>query len=185
MLGRGNGEVKLYMGSGGDLSALLVDISGLQFGNALLSALGVPDRTKVQCLITDVMLKNGDATSRLTMLDTGQSRIGITGAVNLRTEKLDLKLRTQAKHFSIGSLPTPIGIGGTLGSPSISPDLAEAGGRAAAAVGLGVLLTPIAGLLPTIQMGTGEDGACRGLLQEIKTPPRMPAAKAKPIRRSR
>ena len=176
ILAHGNGEVKLYMGSGGDLSALLVDISGLQFGNALLSALGVPDRTKVQCLITDVMLKNGDATSRLTMVDTDESRIGVIGAVDLRSEKLDLTLRTQAKHFSIGTLPTPIGIKGTLGSPSISPDLAEAGARAAAAVGLGVLLTPVAGLLPTIQLGTGEDGACRGLLQEIKAPPRIPAA---------
>ena len=44
MLGYGNGELKLYMGAGGDLSALLVDLSGLEFGNALLSALGVPNR---------------------------------------------------------------------------------------------------------------------------------------------
>lgn len=106
------------------------------------------------------------------MLDTDASRIGITGGVNLRTERMGLTLRTQAKHFSVGSLPTPIGVGGTLGSPSIKPDLAEGGARAAAAVGLGVLLTPVAGLLPTIQFGTGEDHACAGLLQEIKTPPR-------------
>jgi hypothetical protein len=31
--------------AGGDLSALLVDLSGLQFGNALLSALGFPKKT--------------------------------------------------------------------------------------------------------------------------------------------
>ena len=172
ILGSGNGEVKLYMGPGGNLSALLVDLSGLQFGNALLSALGVPSREQIQCLITDVMLTSGNAQSRLTMLDTNDSRMGITGAVNLKTERMGLTLRTQAKHFSIGSLPAPIGIGGTLGHPSIQPDLVEGGARAAAAVGLGILLTPAAGLLPTIQFGTGEDGACAGLLQEIKTPPR-------------
>ncbi len=172
ILGNGNGELKLYMGHGGNLSALLVDLSGLQFGNALLSALGVPSREQIQCLITDFTLSNGNAESRLTMLDTDASRIGITGGVNLRTERMGLTLRTQAKHFSVGSLPTPIGVGGTLGSPSIKPDLAEGGARAAAAVGLGVLLTPVAGLLPTIQFGTGEDHACAGLLQEIKTPPR-------------
>lgn len=172
ILGGGNGEVKLYMGSGGDLSALLVDLSGLQFGNALLSALGVPTRERIECMITDVMLTNGNAQSRLTLLDTNDSRIGIMGAVNLKTERLGLTLRTQAKHFSIGSLPTPIGVGGTLANPSIQPDLAEGGARAAAAVGLGVLLTPVAGLLPTIQFGTGEDHACAGLLREIKTPPR-------------
>ena len=37
VLGHGNGEVKLFMGAGGDLSALIVDLSGLQFGNAFLS----------------------------------------------------------------------------------------------------------------------------------------------------
>lgn len=187
ILGGGNGEVKLYMGAGGNLSALLVDLSGLQFGNALLSALGVPSREQIQCLITDVMLTNGNAQSRLTMLDTNASRIGIMGAVNLKTERMGLTLRTQAKHFSIGSLPTPIGVGGTLGSPSIQPDLVEGGARAAAAVGLGIVLTPAAGLLPTIQFGTGEDGACAGLLQEIKTPPRESGqvAPAKPVRRRR
>ncbi len=187
ILGGGNGELKLYMGSGGNLSALLVDLSGLQFGNALLSALGVPSRERIECLVTDFMLTNGTAQSRLTMLDTNDSRVGITGAVNLKSEQMDLTLRTQAKHFSIGSLPTPIGIGGTLGNPSIKPDLAEGGVRAAAAVGLGVALTPLAGLLPTIQFGTGEDHACGGLLREIKTPPRAPGAavRARPATRRR
>lgn len=180
ILAGGSGELKLYMGAGGNLSALLVDISGLQFGNALLSALGVPNRTQIQCLITDFVLTKGNAESRLTMLDTDEARVGIIGDVNLRTEALNLELRTEAKHFSIGALPAAIGIKGTMGNPSIQPDLAEAGARAAAATGLGVLLTPLAALLPTIQTGTGEDGACAGLLQEVKTPPRVPAPAKKP-----
>lgn len=175
ILARGNGEIRLYMGAGGNLSALLVDLSGLQFGNAVLSALGVPDRAQIECLVTDFVLKNGEAQSRLTMLDTNEARIGITGGVSLKTEALALVLRTQSKHFSIGSLPTPIDLGGTMGKPSIKPELAEAGARAAAAVGLGIVLTPLAGLLPTIQTGTGEDGACTGLLREIKAPPRTQA----------
>jgi uncharacterized protein involved in outer membrane biogenesis len=187
ILGNGNGEVKLYMGPGGNLSALLVDLSGLQFGNALLSALGVPSREQIECLITDVMLTDGNAQSRLTMLDTNDSRIGITGAINLKSEQMGLTLRTQSKHFSIGSLPIPIGISGTLGAPSIKPDLEQGGARAAAAVGLGVLLTPVAGLLPTIQLGTGDDHACTGLLREIKTPPResVHVAPARAVKRRR
>ena len=179
ILGNGNGELKLYMGRGGNVSALLVDLSGLEFGNALLSALGMPQRTAIQCLITDFVLKSGEATSRLTMLDTDEARVGVWGGVNLRTEALNLTLRTEAKHFSIGSLPTPIGIQGTLGSPSIRPDLGEAAARAGAAVGLGVLLTPLAALLPTIELGTGEDHACSGLLREVQAaPPRVPAPAA-------
>ena len=41
MAANGNGEFVLGM-AGGDLSALLVDLSGLEFGNAVLSALGMP-----------------------------------------------------------------------------------------------------------------------------------------------
>jgi hypothetical protein len=38
-------------------------------------------------------------------------------------------------------------------------------------------LTPLAALLPTIELGTGEDGACSGLLREVRAaPPRVPPA---------
>ena len=179
ILGRGNGELKLYMGSGGNLSALLVDLSGLQFGNAVLSALGVPDRAKIQCLITDFVLQQGIVDARTLILDTDEARIGGKGNVNLRDETLKLVLNTDSKHFSVGSLPAPVNITGTFGKPSVLPDLAVVGARAGAAVGLGILLTPLGALLPTIQLGTGEDGACAGLLSEAKAPPSVPAARPK------
>ena len=175
ILGRGNGELKLYMGSGGNVSALLVDLSGLQFGNAVLSALGVPDRAKIQCLITDFVLQQGVVAARTFLLDTDEARIEGKGSINLRDETLKLVLETESKHFSIGSLPAPVDITGTFGKPSVLPDLAVVGARAGAAVGLGILLTPLGALLPTIQLGTGEDGACAGLLSNAKGPP----AKAK------
>ena len=57
MLANGNGSLQLTMAGGGDLSALLVDLSGLQFGNALLSALGVPDRDKIECFVAYFALR--------------------------------------------------------------------------------------------------------------------------------
>ena len=48
LLGHGDGDLRLGM-SGGNLSALLVDIAGLEFGNALLSALGIPQRATLEC----------------------------------------------------------------------------------------------------------------------------------------
>ncbi len=182
ILGRGNGELKLYMGRGGNLSALLVDISGLEFGNAFLSAIGVPNRAQVECLITDFVLQQGVATARTVMLDTDEARIGITGDVNLRNETLALVTKTEAKHFSIGSLPTPIDIKGTLASPGIAPEIGPLAARAGAAVALGIIATPLAALLPTIQLGTGEDGACSGLLRTAQAPPRVPGPAAAPAR---
>lgn len=174
ILANGNGELKLYMGAGGNVSAVLVDLSGLQFGNALLSALGIPNRERIQCFITDFVLRNGVATARTAVLDTEDHRTGVNGTLNFRNESIRFTLKTEAKNFSIGSLPAPVNVTGTLANPSIMPDLGEAGVRAGAAVGLGFIAPPLA-LLPTIQLGTGEDGACAGLLKQATTPPRVPA----------
>ena len=78
--------------------------------------------------------------------------------MNLRDERLDMQLRTESKHFSIGSLHAPINIGGTLKNPAIMPG-GELALRTGAAIGLGFIFPPLAAL-PTIQFGTGEDHRC-------------------------
>ena len=172
ILAHGNGELKLYMGAGGNVSALLVDLSGLQFGRAVLSALGIPIRATIQCFVADFELQQGVARARTVVLDTDENRVVGTGSANLATEQLQFVLNTDAKHFSVGTLPAPINITGTLGNPSVAPDAKELGLRAGAAIGLGIVLTPLAALLPTIQLGIGEDGACASLLRRGKAPPR-------------
>ena len=188
ILGRGNGELKLFMGRGGNLSAILVDLSGLQFGNALLSAMGIPTRELLQCAAVDLVLQTGVATMRTGILDTDASRVGIVGEINLRNEALGLVLKTDSKHFSVGTLPTPIDVKGTLAAPSIMPEIGPLAIRGGAAIVLGIVGTPLAALLPTIQFGTGEDNACRGLLANAEAPPRMPGTGrggAAPGRRTR
>ena len=159
LLGHGDGEVKLALVGGGNLSALLVDIAGLEFGNAVLSALGVPSRTDIDCLVTDLPLRHGVLDFNVFLLDTQEARVTGSGDLNFADQMLDLTLTTRSKHFSVGSLPGPIHIQGPLGGLSIRPG-AEVVARAGAAAGLGVLLTPLGALLPTIQFGVGNDNAC-------------------------
>jgi uncharacterized protein involved in outer membrane biogenesis len=169
IMGNGDGELKLALISGGNLSALLVDITGLQFGNALLSALGVPNRANIQCFVTDMPLQHGKLDSKVFLLDTDEGRITGTGGLDFSDQMLDFTLTTRSKHFSIGSLPGPINITGPLGDPSIRPG-AEVVARAGAAAGLGILLTPLGALLPTIQFGVGNDNACTQALSEEHEP---------------
>ncbi len=161
LLGSSNGELTLVT-VGGNLSSLLIDLSGLQFGNALLSALGVPARTEIECFIADFGLRRGLLTTRTLVLDTDSHVVNGGGTVDLGKEALNLWLRTSSKHFSIGSLPTPIGIGGTMKNPSILPEVGELAARGGAAIGLGLVFPPLA-LLPTIQFGAGDDNRCEGL----------------------
>ena len=83
LMANGNGEVKMAM-AGGDLSALLIDLTGLQFGNALLSALGIPTKTPVQCFVSDLDLRRGVLDFNVMTLDTGEAITNVGGDVNLR-----------------------------------------------------------------------------------------------------
>lgn len=174
MLGHGDGELKLFM-SGGNLSALLVDLAGLDFGNSVISALGIPSRAQLRCLVTDFGLNKGVLDTRTFIFDTSAANVVGSGSINLRDEQVDYKLSTEPKRFNIGSLAAPILIRGPLKDPSIHPDpvvLAERGG---AAVVLGVFLTPLAALIPTIQLGLGKDHNCDELLATVQSAAKIPA----------
>ncbi len=148
---------------GGNLSALVVDLSELQFGRALLSALGVPARTNIGCLLADFALRQGVLETRTLLVDTESSVITGSGTVDLGREMLDLRLRTASKGLSVGSLPATIGITGRLKAPSILPNPGELLARGGAAVGLGLLALPLV-FLPTIQLGVGEQSECAGVI---------------------
>ncbi|HKM64918.1 MAG TPA: AsmA-like C-terminal region-containing protein [Acidisphaera sp.] len=179
-LGYGSGDLKLFT-EGGDLSSLLVALSGLQFGNALLAALQVPSHTELRCMVVDMPLQHGVLTTRTFLIDTRASNIDVKGSIDLRDERLDLTVDTMATHVSIGSLPTPVDIGGTFRDPSIMPKPGPLIARAGAAV-LGTPLTPLGALIPTIQLGLGKDTDCgRVVSYEAATGP----ARVSPAERHR
>jgi uncharacterized protein involved in outer membrane biogenesis len=167
LVGDGNGEIKMAM-AGGNLSSVLIDLTGLEFGKALLSALGFPEKTEVECFVGDLGLRQGLLDFKAMTMDTGEAIVNVGGVVNLSKETIGLALKTNSKHFSIGSLPTNIDIGGTFKDPSIRPG-AEVAARVGAAAGLAALFAPLA-ILPTIQFGTSdaEDARCGELLRQAR-----------------
>jgi len=161
LLGTGDGRITLST-SGGNLSALLVDLSGLRIANAILSALGIPSRTDLQCFIADFRLQDGALNTQSAIIDTDEAIIIGDGSINLAREQIAYRLRTQSRDFTIGALSTDIRIGGTFRDPSVLPDPVELGARGGAAVALG-FLNPLLAILPTIQFGTDEDSGCKSL----------------------
>jgi uncharacterized protein involved in outer membrane biogenesis len=167
MLGRGNGGFRLFM-SGGNLSSLLIDLAGLDFGNGVISALGIPSRAQLRCLVTDFDLKQGVLDTRTFIIDTSEANVTGEGKIDLAQERIDYKLATEPKRFNIGSLPAPILVRGPLKKPGIMPDPVSLAERGGAAVVLGVFLTPLAALLPTIQLGLGKDHNCDALMSSVQ-----------------
>ncbi len=168
MLGGGNGDLKLFM-AGGDISALLVNLAGLDLGNSLVSALGLPSRAKLRCMVVDMSLDKGQVDTRLLLADTTEANIIGSGRIDLKQEQIDYKIHTEPKRLNVGSLAAPIDITGPLASPSIRPRIGQLAARGGAAVVLGALFTPLAALIPTIQLGLGEDNDCVALLREVES----------------
>jgi uncharacterized protein involved in outer membrane biogenesis len=178
MLGNGNGDLKLFMHHG-ELSAVLVSLAGLEFGKALLAALGIPSQTEIRCAVSDFELKQGVLGTRTLLIDTDAANIVGDGNINLRDETLDYRVRTQPKHFGVGSFRAPILVTGSLNDPKVRPDYKTLAARGGAALALGVFLTPLAALLPTIGLGLGEDNDCKALVESLRSAAQAPPVDAK------
>jgi AsmA family protein len=82
------------------------------------------------------------------------------GVVDLRNERVEIRLRTQSRHITIGALPMPLLISGMLKEPRAAPDPATPAGQNGLAGALAAL--------PIIQLGTAEVPPCRSLLREAQ-----------------
>lgn len=179
MLGRGDGDLKLFM-TGGDISALLVNLAGLDLGNSLVSALGLPRRADLRCMVADLELKDGQVNTRTLLADTTEANVIGRGSIDLDKEKIAYQIKTEPKRLNVGRLGAPININGNLRSPSILPDPGALALRGGAAAILGTLLTPLAALIPTIQLGLGEDNDCVALIHGLQDPAAEKALKTAP-----
>jgi uncharacterized protein involved in outer membrane biogenesis len=159
ILASADGAASLWM-LGGDLSSLLVDLAGLRLGSALLSSLNGSPTTSVECFVADLALRRGVLSTRTLLLETADAVTEGTGAVDLGQERVEVRLRTQSKHLTIGVLPAPLLISGTLKDPRAAPDPATPAGRGGLAGALAAL--------PTVQFGVGDAPHCQSLLSQVR-----------------
>ena len=168
--GRANGSLSLWS-TDTQVLALGSEALGLDLGEALV-LLASEDKadpvfTPARCLAVVVDINKGIGTLNPAVLDTEDSLIVMKGDVDLETEALDIKIRSDAKDASWGTLVGNVSLGGTLRQPSINP----LNGKAVLQVGLAVVLAQVAGplaALPFIETGSGKDAPCGALLSRAK-----------------
>src|SRR5262249_47951337 len=124
---------------------------------------------QIRCAVADFAMQTGDLKARTFVLDTTDTNITAEGDVNLGSEKLNLRLNAHPKVPSPLTARTPILIGGTLADPKFGVDPSQAIVRGAAAAALGALLTPLAALLPMIDLGLGKDSPCHELIRQAQS----------------
>lgn len=180
LLASSDGRVGLIM-SGGEMSEMVLAGVDLDVGELIKLLFTGDKNVPIRCAVVDFDVKKGLMNSDAFVIDTTETNIIGEGQIRLADETIEMKFSPEPKDFSILSLRTPVHISGTFKKPKIRPDKMLAI-RVGAAVALGVLATPLASLIPLIELGPGEDNDCKALIASVKNPkpsPKKEGAKQK------
>lgn len=167
LLGTSNGELKMLVNDGA-ISRDLMEIAGLNVGNYLVGTLFGDKEVKINCAATDLGIKDGLASTRLSVFDTENAIIYIDGTANMKTEQLDLKITPESKGFRVFSLRSPLYVRGPFAKPSAGVQSGPLLLRGAGMVALGVAVGPAAGLLALMAPSGGEPNQCAPLLEQMR-----------------
>lgn len=153
-----NGNASFLM-TGGALDALLVELGGLDGGEALLAWLGGSTAVKVRCAYIDASAQSGVLSLDTAIVDTTDTKFTMDGKVGFGNESLGLVVKAHPKDFSIFAFRAPLIIDGTFKTPGFHPSWGSLLARGAAAVALGAIAPPAA-LLALVEPGMGESALC-------------------------
>lgn len=157
MMGSMTGAASLAMRDG-RLNAAMVELAGLDAGEALLLGLGKQQTVKVNCGYIGASVRNGRLEIDTGVVDTTDTRFTMDGAVDLGRERINLQFRAHPKDPSLFAARAPLVLEGTFKDPDFHPYWGSLLARGAAALVLGAI-TPPAALLAFVEPGMGEESA--------------------------
>lgn len=169
LAGRGNSVSSLLANASGDVSAVvsrgtvsrfLLEAAGLNVANMVFVKLFGDEQVTVQCLAAEFHIENGLMDARTFVLETDDAVVTVAGTVNLTTEEMDLDIHPENKSLRIFTLRSPLYVAGTFKNPDIGVQKGPVATRAGAAVALGLVATPLAALLPLLNVGTDDETTC-------------------------
>jgi uncharacterized protein involved in outer membrane biogenesis len=159
MLASLNGDASLVM-AGGQLDSLLVELGGLDAGEAILQWIGKSRMIPVRCAYVDINARSGVLSMQQAVVDTTDTKFVLDGKVNLATETLDLALMARPKDFSIFAARAPLILEGTFRDINAHPSWGSLLTRGAVGVALGTIIAPPAAILAFIEPGLGQSDSC-------------------------
>ncbi len=166
LLGSSDGRVTVIL-NGGQVSNFVLEALGLDLWEMLRLKVAGDRGIPIRCGVADFTVKDGLMQTRAAVLDTEDTKVSLTGSVNLGRETMDLTIYPVPKDVSPLALREPIHLRGPLADPDIKIDKARMTAKAAGALALG-LVNPLLALLPLIETGPGVDSDCGKLIHEAK-----------------
>jgi uncharacterized protein involved in outer membrane biogenesis len=170
-----NGELKALI-SQGTVSEFIMEAIGLNAGRVVVNKLFGDKQVKLNCLAADIDIKQGLMQPQVFVLDTEDAIVQVDGNISLAKETLDLDIRPRSKGLRLFSLRSPLYVKGTFKDPDVGVNKSAIALRAGAAVALGAIAVPLAGLAALTHTGPDQDSPCASLLAEARKAPVAPAA---------
>ncbi|HEX2580987.1 MAG TPA: AsmA family protein [Dongiaceae bacterium] len=177
--GDANGRLTLAM-VGGTLDPLIVELMGLDIGQALLVAVTPTKPYTIRCMLGDFSLNKGVAKIEGLVIDTTDSNIWATGAIDLGQEKIDIHLNSDPKDVSLLSANAPVAVTGSFTGVTIAVDPTYTANKSGIEKVLGAIVNPILAVIPFVDLGLGQDTDCRHFDPQSKKPVPSNAPNAAP-----
>jgi hypothetical protein len=159
LLGASNGQI-LFAAQGGEASALLVEILGLDAAEAVTLLGKKHVKQPLRCAVVNLQVKDGTAKTAPFVVDATDTVLSVEGMLQLGEEKINLTARAEPRDASVFTLRTPIEIAGTFLDPQIKPRKGPLAARGAAALALAAI-NPLLAIIPFVDPGGDPEGGCQ------------------------
>ncbi len=158
-----------------------IELAKLDVQNFLLAAFGkdLKKPRDIRCGVAAFTVTDGVSVTDPVIFDTGRAVYTMKGQFSFKDESLGLALRGKSKEISFFSGQSPIGVGGYFAAPKVNPVSKELIARAGTSVLLGIVGTPVAAILPFVNLGTTKNSNCAAI-ESAKTAAEVAAAPADP-----
>lgn len=179
-LGNASGRIALIM-PGGDVHVRQASSASLDAGNvgAAIFRTAGPVTSGLNCGLIAFTVDNGIARADPALLDTRDHLIKATGSIDLRAQRLDMRLSAEGKAFALFARPNPVRISGSMWSPELIREPVS-WFRPANLFGLTVHLPDLGEILGFVDPHETQAPVCGTLLRSRSAAINPPASQAMP-----
>lgn len=153
--------------SHGAVRTSMLELSGLDLGAIKLLFEHPAPETTMKCAVSTFEAHAGALNAQTLLVDTDPMLITGKGTIQMDSEAVDLSLQGHAKHPEL-RVRSQVLVRGVLTHPTVGVQPGGAAAQTAAAVALGVLLTPLASILAFVDPGLAKNADCGALAQSTK-----------------
>lgn len=121
-------------------------------------------QSDIRCAVASFQARGGVMTANNIVIDTDQVIARGRGSIDMRNERLDLRLEGRAKSFRLVRLMAPITLRGPFNNLRPGVELNRAAPQGVLAAVLGLAISPLAAILPFVDPGLARDANCSSLV---------------------